>query len=146
MTTLLVAGPRDWTTVQQEVMLWGALEKFSEHYGLHEVVHGGALGADWIASKFARTRPEIKEWVFHADWARKGRAAGPLRNKAMIEYVSGQVTEAGGANIFAMLCHVQDGVWTPGTGSTYRLLQAEAKITPVLVTHVTETEKWEEAL
>lgn len=48
------------------------------------VVSGGANGADQLGEKYAL------EWslpvrVFNADWAKHGRAAGPIRNREMAE-------------------------------------------------------------
>jgi hypothetical protein len=47
------------------------------------VIHGGALGADMIADHYARANgyhvAEVK-----ALWSRHGKAAGPLRNDALM--------------------------------------------------------------
>jgi len=47
------------------------------------VVHGGASGADLLAGLY------WNEWgtteVFHADWEKHGKAAGPLRNQEMLD-------------------------------------------------------------
>jgi len=48
------------------------------------IAHGGAKGADNIADVYARRRKWIVE-VFHADWHTHGRAAGPMRNKTMLD-------------------------------------------------------------
>lgn len=143
MTTLLVSGPRDWEARED---VWYALEAFQAAYGLHEVVHGGARGADAAASAFLAERPEVEETVFPADWDRYGKAAGPRRNQAMVEYVVGQVVEHGVSNVFAMVFHPEPDLWTPGTSDTYRRLRAAAEVTPVLVTHVTRSSIYEEAL
>lgn len=47
------------------------------------VIHGGAKGADTMASLWARERgvPQ-KEYI--ADWKAHGRKAGPLRNERML--------------------------------------------------------------
>lgn len=48
------------------------------------IIHGGAKGADALAMSWAAVNwcPEIE---FKADWAKHGRAAGPIRNKQMLE-------------------------------------------------------------
>lgn len=47
-------------------------------------VHGGARGADAIADAWIRKRGHRVE-VFPADWAKHGKAAGPIRNAAMLD-------------------------------------------------------------
>lgn len=47
------------------------------------VIHGGATGADTLAAQWA-DRNGVETLVFHADWAREGRAAGPSRNARML--------------------------------------------------------------
>jgi hypothetical protein len=48
------------------------------------VIHGGANGADKMAGYVAKKLGLTVE-VFEADWVRYGRAAGPVRNKAMLD-------------------------------------------------------------
>ena len=48
------------------------------------IIHGGAAGADWCAELIAR-RTNTPVLVFKADWEWHGKAAGPIRNKAMLE-------------------------------------------------------------
>ena len=51
------------------------------------VVHGGARGLDTLAGKAARRRGfrvEV-EAVSDAEWRQLGRAAGPLRNRRMLD-------------------------------------------------------------
>lgn len=49
------------------------------------VVHGDATGADLLASRWAKEN-KIKEETFYADWAKEGKAAGPIRNTRMVEF------------------------------------------------------------
>lgn len=51
-----------------------------------EVVSGGARGADALGERWAHTRG-IPVKRFPADWSKYGDRAGPLRNRAMAEYV-----------------------------------------------------------
>lgn len=46
------------------------------------VIHGGARGADEIAGRLAADRG-LRVEVYPADWARDGKAAGPIRNAVM---------------------------------------------------------------
>jgi hypothetical protein len=53
------------------------------------VIAGGASGADALAEEWARSRIGKRDGIsfhgFKADWAKHGRAAGPIRNQAMID-------------------------------------------------------------
>lgn len=51
-----------------------------------EIVSGGCKGADSLAEKYAEEN-NIAIKVFPANWTKYGRAAGPIRNKEMIDYV-----------------------------------------------------------
>ena len=51
------------------------------------IVSGGAKGADSLAEKYAADNG-IKIKVFPANWNKYGKAAGPIRNKKMLEYIS----------------------------------------------------------
>lgn len=48
------------------------------------VIHGGCRGADNLGGWAAR-RQIIPVRVFRAEWERKGRAAGSLRNQCMLD-------------------------------------------------------------
>ena len=47
------------------------------------VVHGGAPGLDSVAGVLAR-HMGMKVEVHYADWQKHGKAAGPIRNQAMV--------------------------------------------------------------
>jgi hypothetical protein len=49
-----------------------------------KIIHGGAKGVDSQAGEQAAALGFSVE-VFAADWTKYGRAAGPIRNKAMIQ-------------------------------------------------------------
>jgi hypothetical protein len=49
-----------------------------------KVVHGAASGADTMAEKWAE-RMAIGRHRFPAQWEKHGKAAGPIRNQAMID-------------------------------------------------------------
>ena len=53
-----------------------------------EIVSGGCEGADKLGERFALEN-DIELKVFNADWKKYGRSAGPIRNKQMIDYISG---------------------------------------------------------
>ena len=48
------------------------------------LIEGGASGADYMARRFAEWRG-IPVKTFPADWDSHGRAAGPIRNKQMLD-------------------------------------------------------------
>ena len=49
-----------------------------------EVISGGAAGADALAERYAKENNKPLR-VIKANWARHGRAAGPLRNAEIVE-------------------------------------------------------------
>jgi hypothetical protein len=48
------------------------------------IIHGAASGADTLAKKWARGN-RCPDEAYYADWKAHGRAAGPIRNRLMIE-------------------------------------------------------------
>lgn len=48
------------------------------------IVHGGASGADTLAARWAKSRG-VPCAAMPADWQKHGRAAGPIRNRAMAD-------------------------------------------------------------
>lgn len=77
---VLVCGGRDFNDALTLGSWLGGIHK---QRGIDVLIHGGARGADFMAGKFA-------EWMgipvleFPADWARDGKAAGPIRNSRML--------------------------------------------------------------
>lgn len=63
---------------------WVAMEECLENFAITELVHGGASGADTLADNYAQSR-YIGTIVYKADWDKHGRAAGPIRNKQMLD-------------------------------------------------------------
>lgn len=77
---VLVCGGRnyaDWDRVEH------TLDQIKITQGVTEIIHGGAGGADQLAGKWAR-KHTIPVKVFRADWRKHGKAAGPIRNEAML--------------------------------------------------------------
>lgn len=50
-----------------------------------EIISGGASGVDGAGEVFA-SEMDINLKIFQADWNEHGKAAGPIRNKQMVEY------------------------------------------------------------
>ena len=93
---ILVTGSRDWTDKRAIARaLCDAIDHYGEHvltrdeYGPKvlwdqvTVVHGAARGADTLAGRIAAAWGMCVE-AHPADWDRHRKAAGPLRNKAMV--------------------------------------------------------------
>ncbi len=78
---VLVCGGRDYgnvTHVAQE------LSRIHRSRGIAVVIQGGAAGADQIARTWAEHNG-INSITYAAEWDKHGRAAGPMRNQAMLE-------------------------------------------------------------
>jgi len=78
---VLVCGGRYFKDLP---LLDGSLDKLKADYGISAVIHGGAAGADLMASFWAGFN-RIPVEVYHANWKKHGRAAGPMRNQRMID-------------------------------------------------------------
>lgn len=81
---VLVCGDRYWNDYAE---LSGALLSFIRFSGLIPqdvtVISGAAAGADTLAAKCAKIHGmSLQE--YEADWDSYGKAAGPIRNKAML--------------------------------------------------------------
>lgn len=48
------------------------------------LIHGGASGADSLAGEWAEGQG-VEVLVFNADWNKHGKAAGPIRNRQMLD-------------------------------------------------------------
>lgn len=82
MRKILVTGDRNWTdvTLIETVLL---MEKDLYKNDL-QVCHGAARGADTVAGNMCKDHG-IAVTAFPADWRRYGRAAGPIRNRQMLD-------------------------------------------------------------
>ena len=78
---LLVCGGRDYS---DKAHLFSVLDGMHRRFIITEIIDGGASGADSLASEWAIING-IKNTRFAADWKKHGRAAGPIRNKEMID-------------------------------------------------------------
>lgn len=78
MKTAIVTGGRNFADAAQ---VRGALGPFEPDL----VIHGGAAGLDSLVSAWAK-RAQVNEFSFPAKWAKKGTAAGPIRNSEMVKF------------------------------------------------------------
>ena len=74
----IIAGGRDYQFNYAD-------HEFLDSLIITEVVCGGATGADECGRQWALTE-DIPVKMFQADWAKHGKAAGPIRNREMAEY------------------------------------------------------------
>lgn len=82
---VIVTGSRKW---ENRKAVYNALNAVYEEHGPFVVVHGGcSTGADRLADDWADLAflVGIKKEVFKAAWEARGKAAGPERNRRMIE-------------------------------------------------------------
>lgn len=83
---IIVTGSRKWA--DKQAVCDALMEQFLKH-GPFALVHGGcATGADDIAHRWfmsAGRKLGVTETPFFANWDGRGRAAGPERNKRMVE-------------------------------------------------------------
>ena len=71
-----------------KVVLSKLIEKFHINISTSEIVSGHCQGADMLGEKYAEEYG-ISVKAFPADWGKYKRKAGPIRNKQMIDYISG---------------------------------------------------------
>lgn len=85
---VIITGSRNWEgqwAEQRICAVLRALEILSETVDNRPItwVHGGCpIGADAIADRWCRRRM-YEPVVYEADWAKLGKAAGPIRNTNM---------------------------------------------------------------
>lgn len=78
---LLVCGSRDFTDSEFLVKMLNDIDAI---YGVKTVIEGEAPGADTLARMWAEAN-KIEVERYPADWKHLGRAAGPIRNRKMLD-------------------------------------------------------------
>jgi len=107
----------------------GKVSKLAESTGRKlQVITGGAPGADRYAYCWAM-KQIVANRVFHADWGRHGKAAGPMRNQAMLSHGADLVVAfPGGRGTADMTRRAETAkvpVWRPVTGEEIPKLDDE---------------------
>lgn len=74
-------GSRDLSTAHID-KVWAILNKTPLG---STIFSGGAPGADTIVERWTENQPDVNFVKFEADWKRHGKAAGPIRNRAMVD-------------------------------------------------------------
>lgn len=75
----LFCGDRNWTDRELIAVYMPAIKEIPGA----EICHGGAPGADSIAGEEAE-KLGIPVTVYRAEWEKYGKAAGPIRNRRML--------------------------------------------------------------
>jgi len=78
---VLVTGGRDF---DDQNLVDTTLNRLHSESPIHCLIHGGAKGADQAAGDWARVN-NVHKIECPSDWRRYGRAAGPIRNKSMLD-------------------------------------------------------------
>ena len=78
---VVVTGGRDF---DDKAWVWSVLDRLHHERGIARLAHGGASGADIFAAQWAGNRG-VHGAPYPADWRVKGKKAGPLRNREMLD-------------------------------------------------------------
>jgi len=89
---LLVCGDRNWI---DHYLLFAVLDRFHAKHHIDVLIEGCARGGDWMAGYHAPGKPlgfqggwaylnGIEGLHFPADWETYPKAAGPIRNRQML--------------------------------------------------------------
>ena len=83
-TRYLICGGRDFA---DEALLDKALKALILHPEDAVIIHGAARGADRMAAAWGKDRgAQIEPYpITSEDWTRLGKAAGPIRNRQMLD-------------------------------------------------------------
>lgn len=65
-------------------LIHSTLERYFQDGLVDLIIHGGAAGADSSAGEWARSKYGVHEVKVNANWYLHGKAAGPMRNAAML--------------------------------------------------------------
>lgn len=95
---LIIAGGRDYH-LNAEDEDW--LDCLNSALGIHVVIEGGAKGADAGGKLWAQSRG-IPVVTVPAEWTKRGRAAGPIRNAKMAKLADAVALFPGGVGTDSM--------------------------------------------
>jgi hypothetical protein len=78
---VLACGGRDFDNRDK---VYEYLDKLHSTQPVSELIEGGARGADSLAGEWADDRGVLRR-IFEANWEKYRAAAGPIRNKQMLD-------------------------------------------------------------
>jgi hypothetical protein len=79
-------GPKSTFIVMPEEV-YREMDRLHAELRITDLMQGGnPCGVDGFARRWATTKPEIRRWVCKAEWIKFGPAAGPIRNRRMVEW------------------------------------------------------------
>lgn len=111
--TIIVCGGRDYGDRET---VFAALDHLHKKRSIDILIHGDAPGADTLAGEWAESRC-IFSIACPADWKAHGKAAGPIRNTAMLTFNPvGVVAFPGGTGTADMVRQAKSkgvNVWYP---------------------------------
>lgn len=82
---LIVTGGRGYNN--REAVFAALDELYRDNIYLNEVIHGACpTGTDAHAAAWLAKHPDVYETALPAEWTVHGRAAGPMRNAAMVKH------------------------------------------------------------
>ena len=81
---VLVTGGRDYHNINDARVIYATLDAIHGENEITALIHGDAHGADRLAAAWAYDN-KVDEEAYPADWARYGKAAGPIRNQSMVD-------------------------------------------------------------
>lgn len=87
LTKIVICGSRyleDYNFLKESVE--DVFNKENIDYNNLQIVTGHANGADYLGERFAAEKG-ISFKIFPADWLKYGKAAGPIRNRRMVDYI-----------------------------------------------------------
>ena len=124
---VVAGGGRDLLWSPQQIA--AALVARTSGQLVHGLLHGGARGADRAIGRAARQLGWPVE-VLPADWRRYGRAAGPIRNRELLELAISQAVALGtaAAPVAVLVVAFPGGA---GTASLVQLARRMATSSPV---------------
>ncbi len=79
---VLVCGGRDYGNFEVVRL---TLDQIHAESPITLIIHGGATGADECADRWAHLYADIQVQAYPAMWSTHGNAAGPIRNKQMLD-------------------------------------------------------------
>ena len=86
---MIICGGRDFDDYE---LFQNCMDRLLTYYEEIRLVSGHASGADRFAERYAAERG-IEIEVFPAEWKKYGRAAGPIRNREMLDYAKEAIPE-----------------------------------------------------